>query len=180
MQNAKKNNSNGGSYLSNSLLAKYSIEPPSNIESESDFLKGLIEHQSIIESISISDEIRNIFYTETGKIVYNTILELYKKNALTINTLIITLQKTGHRKKVMEVYPKLLFDSQYIGLETVKISFRLLFDLYNQRTALTTILGSFNDLEAGNIDSIVNRVESLITELKKGDIDTVDYGIVNL
>jgi len=161
------------------LLTKYSIEPPSNIESEQDFLKGLLEHQSIIESISISDEIRNIFYSEIGKIVYDTILELYKKNALTINTLIITLQKTGHRKKAQETYPKLLFDAQFISLDALKLSFRLLFDLHNQRTALSTILGSFDDLENGNIDSIVCRIESLIIDLKKGDIDTVDYGIIN-
>ena len=110
MQTYKKNDSTGSSSISDRLLAKYSIEPPHNFASESDFLKGLIEHKDIIESLKILNNVRDIFYTEIGSKVYDLIVSLYEKNALTINVLTIELQKAGLRKKTIETYPELLAD----------------------------------------------------------------------
>lgn len=179
MQTYKKNNINGGSTISDKLLAKYSIEPPNNLESESDFLKGLMEHKDIIESLKLLVGVRDIFYNELGSKVYDNIVSLYDRGALTINALIIELQKSGLRKKVMEVYPELLIDTKYINLEVLKVTFKALSDLSNQRLALKAILGSIEDLEKGDVDGVVSRAEKVVEELKESNLDIVDYGIAN-
>jgi replicative DNA helicase len=165
--------------ISDRLLAKYSIEPPNNVESESDFLKGLIEHKDIIESLKLSNNVRDIFYTETGSKVYDLIVSLYDRGALTINVLIIELQKIGLRKKVMELYPELLLDRKFINLEVLKETFRALSDLTNQRLALNAILGSIDDLDNGNVEGVVERAENVVEALKNNNLDIIDYGIAN-
>lgn len=179
MQTYQKNNFNGGSTISDRLLAKYSIEPPNNLASESDFLKGLIEHKDIIESLKLSNGVREIFYNELGSKVYDNIVSLYERGALTINALIIELQKSGLRKKVIDVYPELLIDTKYINIEVLKVTFRALSDLANQRLALNAIVGSIEDLEKGDVDGVVNRAEKVVEELKENNLDIIDYGIAN-
>lgn len=179
MQNYKENNTTGDRKLSDKLFAKNNIVPPSNTESEQDFLKGIIEHNDIIESLKLFKNVKDIFYHEIGGIVYEAIIDLYDKNTLTINVLIIYLQRNGLLKKAKETYPMLLVDSDYISLEVVKFSFKYLIDLMNQRNALNAILLSINDLDKGDVDSVVGRVEKVVQEIKDTNSDVIDYGITN-
>ena len=179
MQTNKKNNPNESGSFSDRLLAKYSIEPPNNLDSESDFLKGIIEHKDLIESLKLSGNVREIFYNEVGAKTYDIIVSLYERNALTINVLIIELQKSGLRKRVIEIYPELLVDTKYINIDVLKETFRGLSDLHNQRLALNAILGSIEDLDNGNVDGIIERAEKVVEDLKKSNLDIIDYGIAN-
>lgn len=179
MQTYQKDNTFRSGSISDRLLAKYSIEPPNNIACESDFLKGLLEHKDIIESLKILNNVRDIFYTEIGSKVYDLIVLLYERNALTINVLTIELQKAGLRKKTIETYPELLTDTKYINIDVLKETFRALSDLANQRLALNAILGSIEDLDKGNVEAVIERAEKVVEELKKGNLDIIDYGIAN-
>ncbi len=179
MQTYKKNDSTGSSSISDRLLAKYSIEPPHNFASESDFLKGLLEHKDIIESLKILNNVRDIFYTEIGSKVYDLIVSLYEVDSLTINVLMLKLQTVGLRKKVIETYPELLADVKFISIDVLKQTFRSLSDLANQRLALNAILGSIEDLDKGNVESVIERAEKVVEELKKSNLDIIDYGIAN-
>lgn len=138
-----------------------------------------MEHKDIIESLKLSTNVRDIFYKEIGAKVYDTIVSLYERNALTINVLIIELQKSGLKKKAMETYPELLFDTKYINLDVLKETFRALSDLSNQRLALNAILGSIEDLDKGNVEGVVERAEKVVEDLKKNNLDIIDYGIAN-
>lgn len=138
-----------------------------------------MEHKDIIESLKLSTNVRDIFYNEIGAKVYDVIVSLYEKNALTINVLIIELQKSGLRKKTMEKYPELLLDTKYINLDVLKETFRALSDLANQRLALNAILGSIEDLDKGNVEGVVERAEKVVEDLKKNNLDIIDYGIAN-
>ncbi|WP_186008282.1 hypothetical protein, partial [Salmonella enterica] len=89
------------------------------------------------------------------------------------------LQKSGLRKKAMETYPELLFDTKYINLDVLKETFRALSDLSNQRLALNAILGSIEDLDKGNVEGVVERAEKVVEDLKKNNLDIIDYGIAN-
>lgn len=179
MQIYTKTDTTRSSRLSDRLLAKYSIEPPSNIACESDFLKGIIEHKDIIESLKLSNNVRDIFYTEIGSKIYDSIVSLYERNSLTINTLIIELQITGLRKKAIEIFPELLSDRKFINIDVLKETFRALTDLSNQRLALTAILGSIDDLDKGDVESVVARAEKVVEDLKNNNFDVIDYGIAN-
>ncbi len=179
MQTYPKTNITRSSSISDRLLAKYSIEPPNSLASESDFLKGLIEHKDIIESLKLAGNVRDIFYNENGAKVYDLIVSLYDRNALTINLVLIELQKAGLRKKVIETYPELLLDSKFVSLSVVKETFRALSDLSNQRLALNAILGSIEDLDNGNVEGVVSRAESVVESIKNNNLDIIDYGIAN-
>lgn len=177
MQTTKKNNPNRGGNISDKLLAKYEIVPPHNILSEQDFLIGLIEHKDAIESLKMSGDVRQIFYAEIGANIYDSILELYEKSALTINTLILELQKKGLLQKTRDTYRKLLYDTSFIDYQVFIQTFKSLSDLANQRTCLNTILCSISDLESGNVDKVVERTEQLIEKIKSTSLEIVDYGI---
>jgi replicative DNA helicase len=179
MQTFKKNNINGSGNISDKLLAKYEIIPPNNLKSEQDFLIGLIEHKDTIESFKMSGDVRSIFYNEIGTQIYDSIVELYEKGALTINVLIINLQAKGLLKKAKEIYTELLQDTIFIDYDIFIQTFKSLSDLANQRACLDTILGSIHDLENGNVDKIVEKTEFLIERLKSTNLEIVDYGIRN-